>query len=199
MNYVDGYDPLESFRRSQREWLNNIERITSPVINVPDFTNLYNFAERQQRMIDDSLNSFRNTISEMTRIKVPVFSMPKYNIPKIHTDDFRKSVVIQETYNDVESYQENTISVSEYSLLVSRVFNAEQKLHNMEERERMQAEKEQQDEELTVAEALSRLIILLGFFGVEFDYETIKFILESFVEFIHFKFDGNISFSYRMR
>lgn len=199
MNFLDGYDPLESFRRSQRQLLNDIERITSPAINVPDFTNLYNIAEKQQRMIDDSLNSFRSMISEITTIKAPEFSIkapefsiPKYNIPKIYTDDFRKSVVIQETYNDVDSYQEDTISVSEYSLLVSRVFDVEQKQRSMEERKILQEEKEQQDEELTVAEALSRLIILLGFFGVEFDYETIKFILESFVEFIHFKFDGNI-------
>lgn len=192
MNFLDGYDPLESFRRSQRQLLNDIERITSPAINVPDFTNLYNIAEIQQRMIDDSLNSFRSMISEITTIKAPEFSIPKYNIPKIYTDDFRKSVVIQETYNDVDSYQEDTISVSEYSLLVSRVFDVEQKQRSMEERKIIQEEKEQQDEELTVAEALSRLIILLGFFGVEFDYETIKFMLESFVEFIHFKFDGNI-------
>lgn len=199
MTYFDGYDPLEIFRRTQRELSNNVEKFTIniepptfPVINFPDFSSIYNIAERQQSMMDESFSSFRKAINDMTTIKMTIPTIPKFDIPKIYSGDFRKSVVIQETYNDVENYKEDTVTVSEFSTLVSRVFDLEQRSHESEERERLRSEEQRKDDELTVAEALSRLITLLTFFGVEFDYETIKFILESFVEFLHLKFDGNI-------
>lgn len=186
------FERLVSFNPS--EYLVDVNRII--LDSITNQKSLVKAASFDYSSLNDLINLKLNYIDlsstirkSLRELNLQISNMPSFNnlnfsaitdfqsvLVRNNLTDFRMSVLINEASDQLEEYDDNSISYEEFNNLKSRVFQLESKLELVEEKNKKMSNK------LEVHVLLGWLGTVLSVYGYNMDFESIKDIINTFVE-----------------
>lgn len=140
-------------------------------LDLIDFTNLY------RNSVNEVLSNIKRIYS-FNQIDFSNLFKINHSFSSSYFEDFRKNVIVNEALQELEEHQEATVSLDEFNELKEVVFRLKSG-RAVDSKRIDDLERKYQVQILT-----GWLISILQLYGVSLDIETIKDIVNSFVEMI---------------